>query len=83
MAEDRKTVTYQEQQAEGLRSTLSSPRAESEVIDSQAGKLRSQMENTRNRFDLLESKDAMCPVCRQPLDDDGADHLRGEYHREG
>ena len=83
LAEDRTAVTYQEQQAEELRSTLSSLRAESEVLDSQAGELRSQMENTRHRFDLLESKDAMCPVCRQPLDDDGADHLRGEYQREG
>ena len=83
MAEDRKAVTYQEQQAEELRSTLSSLRAESTVLDSQAGELRSQMENTRSRFDLLGSKDATCPVCRQPLDDDGADHLRGEYQREG
>ena len=83
LAKDRESVFCLEQQAEELRSALSSHRAESKVLDSQASALRSEMEETRNRFDLLESEDAMCPVCQQPLGDDGADHLRGEYQREG
>lgn len=83
LAGDRDAVICLERQAEELRSTLSSLRAESEVLDSQASALRSQMEETRNRFDLLESRDAVCPVCQQPLGNEGADHLRGEYQREG
>ena len=83
LAGDRDAVICLERQAEELRSTLSGLRAESEVLDSQASALRSQMEETRNRFDLLRSRDAVCPVCQQPLGNEGADHLRGEYQREG
>ena len=83
LAGDRDAVICLERQTEELRSTLSSLRAESEVLDSHASALRSQMEETRNRFDLLESRDAVCPVCQQPLGNEGADHLRGEYQREG
>ena len=83
LARDREAVIHLERQAEERRSALSSLRAESKVLDSQASALRSRMDETRNRFDLLESKDAMCPVCQQPLDSQGADHLRDEYQREG
>ena len=90
LREDTASIAQERKAAEGIegdvvarRAALSELNAEAQVLNSQCQQLRSQMEETRRRFDLLESGDAVCPVCRQSLDDQGADHLRDEYQKAG
>ncbi len=45
--------------------------------------LHVEMEDTRHKFDLLEQGDSICPLCNQPVGDDGAEHLRAEYEAQG
>ena len=45
--------------------------------------LYSEMEDTRRKFELLDRGDTLCPLCGQPVGDDGAEHLRGEYEARG
>jgi len=41
------------------------------------------MEETRKRFDMLEESLIHCPLCAQPLDDGGKQHLTKELERRG
>ncbi|MCI0440874.1 MAG: SMC family ATPase, partial [Chloroflexi bacterium] len=52
-------------------------------LDSANASLRKEMEETRKKFDMLEQGDSTCPLCKQPLDDGGQEHLRQEYERQG
>ncbi len=45
--------------------------------------LRKDMDETHKKYDLLEQGDAICPVCNQPLGEDGTEHLRREYKSQG
>ena len=45
--------------------------------------LKQKMEETRQKFDILQQEDAECPVCRQPLGPGDRDHVRAEYERQG
>ena len=46
-------------------------------------RLRDQMQDTRQKFDMLEQGDTTCPLCSQQLGADGQQHLRAEYQRIG
>ena len=46
-------------------------------------RLRAEMEDTKRKFDLLEQGDTLCPLCKQPVGEDGAEHLRAEYETQG
>ena len=46
-------------------------------------RLRETMEDTRQKFDLLERGDMDCPLCGKELDSDGREHLRAEYEELG
>ena len=46
-------------------------------------RLRETMNDTRQKFDLLESGELECPLCGQELDSDGREHLRSEYEEIG
>ena len=46
-------------------------------------RLLGEMEETRKKFDLLDDGESVCPICRQPLGDEGQEHLRTEYETEG
>ena len=45
--------------------------------------LYSEMEDTRRKFELLDRGDTLCPLCGQPVGDDGVEHLRAEYEARG
>ena len=83
LGQERAAAAELDQQAQEHRAGLSRLHAEAQVLEAESANLRSQMDDTRQRFDLLEAGDAQCPVCQQPLGDEGADHLRAEYEREG
>ena len=46
-------------------------------------RLRETMNDTRQKFDLLERGDLNCPLCGKELDEDGREHLRTEYEELG
>ena len=46
-------------------------------------RLHEQMQDTRQKFDMLEQGEAVCPLCNQQLGADGQQHLRAEYRRIG
>lgn len=46
-------------------------------------RLLEQMQDTRQKFDMLEQGEATCPLCNQQLGADGQQHLRAEYQRIG
>ena len=46
-------------------------------------RLLEQMQDTRQKFDMLEQGEATCPLCNQALGEDGQQHLRVEYRRVG
>lgn len=83
LAQDRAVAAELGRRVETERAELSALGAEAEVLESQATGLRSRMEETRTRFDLLEAGEATCPVCRQALGAEGAEHLRAEFEKEG
>ncbi len=69
--------------AERGRRDLARLRAERESLDARTEELVERMRETRSRFDLLAAGDAHCPVCRQALGAEGADHLRSEFEGRG
>jgi exonuclease SbcC len=83
LGQDRNAATKLDRQAQEQRVALGDLKTEARVLEAEAANLRSQMADTRQRFDLLEAGEAQCPVCQQPLGDEGADHLRSEYEKEG
>ncbi len=52
-------------------------------LDAEKDRIRSQMEDTRRKFDMLERGDSLCPLCSQTLGPDGKEHLRKEYEALG
>lgn len=53
------------------------------ILNDTNGRLYTEMEDTRQKFDLLESGQVDCPLCRQPLDETGIENLRAEYRQQG
>ena len=45
--------------------------------------LRGEMEESREKFNMLGKGDTVCPLCRQPLGPEGQEHLRREYEAQG
>lgn len=46
-------------------------------------RLKREMEDTRKKFDMLEQGETICPLCQQPLGEEGQEHLRSEYETQG
>jgi exonuclease SbcC len=83
LAGDREGAKVLEQRAQEQQAALSGLNAQAHVLEAEAAELVAGMQRTRDRFDLLKGGDALCPVCQQALGDEGADHLRAEFEREG
>lgn len=52
-------------------------------LDEENKRLKLAMEDTRNKFEMLEHGGINCPLCSQKLNLEGVEHLRSEYKREG
>ncbi|MDA1188339.1 MAG: SMC family ATPase [Chloroflexi bacterium] len=82
----RQGLTRLEQEEQRLKSTVGKAEALTKdiaVLDQTIESLKTKMEETRKKFDLLDSKDATCPVCQQPLGPESQEHLRTEYESQG
>ena len=54
-----------------------------QVLERDNERLLEQMQDTRQKFDMLKQGEATCPLCNQQLGADGQQHLRAEYRRVG
>ncbi len=54
-----------------------------QYLDRRSTELREEMEETRKKFDMLGQGEAVCPLCKQPLGDEGQEHLALEYRTQG
>jgi len=70
--------------------TLQQRRAEAQGVESRTSlllqtneALRREMGEDRKKFDLLKQGEAVCPLCNQPLGEEGIEHLRQEYEAQG
>ncbi len=45
--------------------------------------LRTNMDDVRRKFDMLNEQDPQCPICKQSLGTDGKEHLKSEYEEQG
>ena len=54
-----------------------------QYLDRRSRELREEMEETRKKFDMLGQGEAVCPLCKQPLGDEGQKHLALEYRTQG
>ena len=54
-----------------------------QTLEQDSERLMTQMQDTRQKFDMLEQGEATCPLCKQQLGADGQQHLRAEYRRVG
>ena len=54
-----------------------------QYLDQRSKELRAEMEETRKKFDMLDQGEPVCPLCRQPLGDEGQEHLALEYQTQG
>ena len=68
---------------EESRASLQAMESRAAALNSENERLRQTMEDTRQKFDLLDAGDAECPLCGQGLEADGREHLRAEYEALG
>ena len=54
-----------------------------QYLEQRSKELRAEMEETRKKFDMLDQSEPVCPLCRQPLGDEGQEHLALEYRNQG
>ncbi|MCH7785960.1 MAG: SMC family ATPase [Chloroflexi bacterium] len=89
--EEEMRATAQEEQAlSGSMETIRRRQDETQEMDGRIQylmqtneSLRKDMDETHKKYELLEQGDALCPVCNQPLGEDGTEHLRREYQSQG
>ena len=65
------------------RASLQEMESRAAALNGENERLRQTMEDTRQKFDLLDAGDAECPLCGQGLEADGREHLRAEYEELG
>ena len=68
---------------ERRRKSMDDIAAQTHALAQDNERLREQMQDTRQKFDMLEQGETTCPLCNQQLDADGQQHLRAEYRRIG
>ena len=68
---------------DGGRAELQAMESRAAALNGENERLRQAMEDTRQKFDLLEAGVAECPLCGQGLEADGREHLRAEYEAAG
>ena len=79
----RETLTGQSDAIERQRVEADAIAGRIHALERDNERLKEQMQDTRQKFDMLEQGEATCPLCDQQLGEDGQAHLRAEYRRIG
>ena len=77
------TLSAQAGAIEAQRNDADAIAARIQALERDNERLLEQMQDTRQKFDMLEQGEATCPLCNQALGEDGQQHLRAEYRRVG
>ena len=80
---EQNELTLIEQGLTRNRERLTVLSANVKYLEESNDSLHQSMEETRNKFDLLDETQAECPLCKQPLDTEGRNHLAQEYEAQG
>ena len=83
VASERSDLVDLERTAERQREKHAEISAKGRDLAQTNERLLQQMEDTRKKFDMLQRGDNLCPLCKQPLGDEGQEHLRREYEAQG
>ena len=88
--EELRAATQEQAKLGEVEGVLRQRRDEAQNISSRLGYLEEtntnrlrEMEETRQKFDMLDVSEALCPLCKQPLGSEGKEHLRLEYESQG
>ena len=66
-----------------LRDEAQDLAARFQFLKQRSDQLVAEMEETRRKFDMLDRGEPVCPLCKQPLGDEGQEHLALEYRTQG
>ena len=69
--------------SEELGKSISVLETRSAVLDNENSALKQTMDETRQKYDYLQSEDALCPVCSEALGGAKIEKLRLEYEASG
>ena len=69
--------------SEELGKSISVLETRSAVLDNENSALKQTMDDTRQKYDYLQSEDAVCPVCSEALGGTKIEKLRLEYEASG
>ena len=83
MQQRNTALTQQAAAVERQRTDTEAIAARIQTLEQDNERLMEQMQDTRQKFDMLEQGDTTCPLCNQQLGADGQQHLRAEYQRIG
>ena len=83
MQQRNTALTQQAAAVERQRTDTEAIAARIQTLEQDNERLMEQMQDTRQKFDMLEQGDTTCPLCNQQLGADGQQHLRAEYRRIG
>ncbi len=74
--ERERALQYQRVESQDIIASIS-------ALEQANAVLRDQMKETRKKYDMLEQGETLCPLCNQPLGEEGQQHLRQEYQTQG
>ena len=90
LEETLRTVRTEQEALSGPEAALAALREEAQALggraqylDQRSTELVAEMEETRKKFDMLDRGEPVCPLCKQPLGDEGQEHLALEYRTQG
>ncbi len=90
LEETLKAVRTEQEALSGPEAALAALREEAQALgaraqylDQRSTELVAEMEETRKKFDMLDRGEPVCPLCKQPLGDEGQEHLALEYRTKG
>ena len=66
-----------------LREEAQELAARTQYLKRREDELRAEMGETRKKFDMLRRDESVCPLCKQPLGEEGQEHLALEYRTQG
>ncbi len=80
---DLEALQEKEAQREALLAEIGGRTTTIHTLKAECQRLRQEMQNLRDKLDLLEESTSNCPLCQSPLGPDELEHIRLTYRSEG